>query len=144
MKIVIAVIAGTALLIGLAVRAQDTPAARLLTDAEVQQYYNGLNDEYFGGQLPAAHVHFVENLQLNEEPLMGLTSETAENTEVDISLAAKYRDNPSVTLEVLVHESCHVAVAASGHVDVDEHGPYWTSCMVHMAEAGAFRGIWIL
>lgn len=118
---------------------QATHRSLKMTDAQVQQFYEADSDAYFEGGLPHADVRFVHNLRDdNGDALMGLT----QGPPFQISLTDRYQDNGSISIMTLHHEECHAALSAKNVEELDVHGPAFQTCMVRLAEAGAFKGIW--
>jgi hypothetical protein len=105
-----------------------------LSNKQLQSWYDGLNEEYFMNRLPRASVTWGDLTALND---MGATMHPEDGFVIIIDR----KTNPTTkTAEATVaHELCHVATWG---VEFDAHGPKFQSCMVNLANKGAFEGVW--
>ena len=105
------------------------------TDQELQAWYEGFNADYFINQLPK-NVRVVWG-DLTPSELMGLT----ERSDAGFLITIDRKTNPTKRGAewTAVHELCHVKTWEAHELD---HGPKFQSCMIQLADKGAFEGIW--
>ena len=107
-----------------------------LTDAQLQKWYEGINEEYFWNQLP-------KNVTVKWGDLaawgdMGVTLYRPDGS-ILILIERKLNPAPRVAEITAFHEACHVKTHGQ---EFDDHGPKFEACMVHLADQGAFKGLW--
>ena len=109
-------------------------AGEPLSNKQLQSWYDGLNEEYFMSRLPRASVTWGDLTALND---MGATMHPEDGFVIIIDR----KTNPTTkTAEATVaHETCHVS---TWDLEFDAHGPKFQSCMVNLANKGAFEAIW--
>jgi hypothetical protein len=100
----------------------------------IQECYNAYNKAYFGGNLPPAIVSYgpcpVANVQ---------ACSFKDDGNFVVRLIPKYNLAPDTAHMNLLHETCHLA---HWNEEFNDHGPAWQGCMHHLADIGAFEGIW--
>lgn len=107
---------------------------------ELQQEFEDLNAAYFGGSLTKVEVDLSDQ---KEDDWIGLTTPCG-NGKYCILINAQLTPAPKEREWVLLHETCHVYVYINekGTPESDPHGQEWQSCMLNLAEKGAFKNIW--
>ena len=117
---------------------------KISDNAWIKGWYNSDNETYFQNQLPNIPVTW-DNLgqDKNGNLIMGDTAEsTPDNVVISIRLDRYTNVTAGETIMTLRHEECHVKVDPSLPADADPHGAEFQSCMISLAEAGAFKGWW--
>jgi len=108
-----------------------------LTDAQLQRWYEGANEEYFANKLPKNVTVKWGDLSWDND--IGLTQHRPDGS-YTITIDPKENPARSEALLTLFHETCHIATWNSGFLDV--HGPPFQTCMLRLAEKGAFQDLW--
>jgi hypothetical protein len=115
--------------------------------AFLQEVYNSYNDTYFGGSLPKDTA--ILYAPYPEEPLdVALTScsidpQTMKPTACTIYIAPYTNKARSVATGSMIHEMCHISTYQKGITsEAEGHGKVWTRCMMGVAQAGGFDGVW--
>lgn len=114
-------------------------SAQVTDDQDLNAFYRHVNRLYFHGRLKGACVHLVNGLLRDYQAEARVHESDAPCNyiiEVDDLLEPLGND---AKMDVY-HEMCHIANWKK-HV-VQDHGPRWENCMIKLAQAGAFRGIW--
>lgn len=114
-----------------------------IDEQQIIRFFEGYNTEYFEGKLPPTEIHFVKNLKWEGERDMGLIFP---GNPYRIYVDSEYQRTPTVAQETVIHEMCHEAVDEEimglRATDFDSHGPQFQKCMLRVAQAGGFKGIW--
>lgn len=100
-------------------------------------WYAGFNHQYFQDELPKT---VVITKTLDDDRFMALTF--YENGRYHIALNPRYNISTKVERMNILHESCHIRMFVEGEEEFDDHGPKWQSCMLELAEKGAFASLW--
>ena len=111
-----------------------------VTQIALQRTFERYNDTYFNGSLPVD-----TQVLYREPPDPGNIGETFcdvmdDNTtqHCRMYITPFYNNAMPTAVETLIHESCHIATMGK---DFD-HGPVWQKCMLDVANAGGFEGVW--
>lgn len=110
----------------------------------LQRWYDSDNEIYFQSQLPNIPVTW-DNLGHDKSGnlIMGDTAERMpDNVAISIRLDRYTNVTAGETIMTLRHEECHAKVDPSLPADADPHGAEFQSCMIGLADAGAFKGWW--
>lgn len=125
-----------------------SPALAQKMDGSVQQQrelqgeFFSLNEDFFMGQLPWTTVIVKNKVESDGLPDMGLTvcgiDEATNKEHCTIFISIEGNANMRTAAFTVAHETCHVW----NRRDIEEHGPRWQNCMVHLAIEGAFQDLW--
>jgi SprT-like family len=109
-------------------------AGEPLSNKQLQSWYDGLNEEYFYNRLPRAAVTWGDLTLLGD---MGITMREDKRFRIIIDRTT----NPTrkTAEETVAHELCHVA---TWEIESTDHGQKFQTCMVNLADRGAFENIW--
>ena len=104
-----------------------------------QEAYDSINRWWFKNKLPRVKVRWPRYMLKVRPQLIGQT--VGDKTEPkEIHLNPKFKDSSSVWLRTLIHEAVHVE---QWDIPLRHcHGPRFEKRMRHLAEAGAFYGLW--
>lgn len=115
------------------------------TEAGLLNDFRDYNDRYFYGALRNVTIKLTD---LSAYDQMGLTESRSNGTfviSIDIATNPVWKEADLT----LLHEMCHVKLKDSINLvpgetnkDWDSHGSGFQSCMIHLAEHGAFNGLW--
>lgn len=103
-----------------------------LTISELHLWFNAFDDEYFNGRLPKDTV--IDYTEFDDR-WMATTDYWESDQKFHIRLNKKWTAASRVSLETLLHESCHIE---TWHEDA-LHGSRWRNCMLRLDRVGAFR-----
>lgn len=106
------------------------------TNAQLQRWYEGVNEEYFANKLPKDTT--VQWGDLSNSKDVGTTLRRPDGTYA-IWIDPVQNPNKRSAALTAYHEMCHVAGPVA---DFSTHGPRFQACMLHLAEVGAFRELW--
>lgn len=114
---------------------KESSAARM-TNKQLGMWYADANEQFFLGQLPKEVL--VEWSDLTAIQDMGLTSKRSDGS---FSIILDRRTNTTFRVARMTeyHEICHVKTWGQGDFD---HGIQFQTCMVQLANQGAFEGLW--
>jgi hypothetical protein len=111
-------------------------ADKTLSDECLDQWYKDANEEYFANRLPKrVTIHWGD---LTQTESMGTVIHYTNGTWA-ITIDRTTNQTQGEALLTGYHEMCHMVAKDFG---LDTHGPKFQSCMVHLAEAGAFKELW--
>lgn len=111
-------------------------AEKNYTNAQLQRWYEGVNEEYFANKLPKdTTIKWADLTPLKD---MGTTMRRSDGG-FAILLDPVQNPNKRTAALTAYHEMCHVAVPVSSF---EEHGAKFQACMLHLAEVGAFKDLW--
>lgn len=106
-----------------------------LTDSQLEIWYDGLNEDYFLGQLPKADVKWGD---LTKPSYVGLTTLSYSGL-FEITVDRSTNTTSAEAELTVAHEACHIK---TWYVHELSHGPKFQNCMVNLANHGAFEGLW--
>ena len=102
-----------------------------IRQADLQRFYQQVNQESFAGKLPEVTVSWGD---LNKDDAYGIThfkKEVAYSMEID----RKSVKTESFALDVIRHESCHIAtIHEVKRLKEDAHGAAFAACMERIQE----------
>jgi hypothetical protein len=117
--------------------------------AFLQKTYAEYNDTYFEGKLPRDTAIFYapdpDEATNVADTKCSLDPQTMQPMNCSIYIAPYTNRAKSVATESLVHEMCHIETYQKGVINTNDdvsHGKVWTACMLRIAEAGGFQGVW--
>lgn len=106
--------------------------------------YEGYNELYFMNSLPKDVLVTLSDIPSDSnEKVFGETLHIGRH-QYAMLISPKYNDTLEEEEESVLHESCHIWVWEH-HPDLDPkeaHGEIWQSCMLNLAEQGAFQDVW--
>ena len=102
---------------------------RLRDPDHLHALYQKTNKEFFGGQLRDVEL---KSHDLSDYEAEGITYQAAENKFV-IVLDPNWSTSEAEALDIMRHESCHVATWDVSNPD-DPHGPPFQECMKRFEE----------
>lgn len=105
----------------------------------VDDYYKGLNEDYFDNKLPKDTAIVIRNID-DPPNTIALTTPLGNHKYV-ISLDPRLNATSGAFALSEAHEVCHEATNEAGHPD-PFHGEYFQNCMKRLANEGAFEKIW--
>lgn len=105
---------------------------------DLTQEFEDLNAKYFGGSLNNVEVDLSNQ---KEDDWIGLTTPCGDG-KYCILINTWLTPAPKEREWVLLHETCHVYIYEKETPENDSHGPEWQTCMLNLAEKGAFKNIW--
>lgn len=106
-----------------------------ISEAKLNLWYQGINEEYFSSTLPKNVEVKWGDLTLLKD--MGVTNRHADGS-YTIVLDPKQNPNRRIAEFTEYHEICHIATPP----EVDQHGPKFQACMLRLAQEGAFKDLW--
>lgn len=108
------------------------------TPAQIKQSlienYAHVNDGYFNGDLP-------REVEITYTPDASAPIGRTDYTPLRIYVNSYFDRSEREALMTEEHEMCHVWVYETGD-EFEDHGPRWKSCMIRLANEGAFDGLW--
>lgn len=110
-----------------------------LSDAQLQRWYDGTNEEYFANELPK-NVE-VKWGDLTEKGDMGYSVIRADESWL-ITIDRKTNPTNGQAELTEMHEICHVYLYSKGDAEFNSHGDKFQACMLRLANQGAFKGLW--
>ena len=105
----------------------------------LQSEYKETNKQYFNNKLPPVKIVFIKHLLASDkEPSMASTWCNPQGLNCDIEIDPDKNKINRVMMMTLYHETCHIFL----WVKQADHGPKFQSCMLRLAEQGAFEDYW--
>ena len=105
----------------------------------LQSEYKETNKQYFNNKLPSVKIVFIKNLLASDkEPSMASTWCNPQGFNCDIEIDPDKNKINRVMMMTLYHEECHIFL----WVKKIDHGREFQSCMLRLAEQGAFEDYW--
>jgi hypothetical protein len=107
------------------------------SNAQLQGWYREVNRAYFKNELPErTTVVWADLVGIYQD--MGQATPHPDGTWlITIDRATNVTEGEAKLTEA--HEICHVATHGQ---EFDAHGPKFETCMVQLANQGAFKGLW--